>query len=145
MAEPVSAKPRSATGHVLLPAFDNHQNRILVPVATTQNLLSWTFGRGTVVRAALRDGAWDKFAGVSGTCADNVMCNLDLAHMACRSLAHRLCCRYAPDLFLAIVLLIFPSRRGSQLVVVTLSMETRIHLGIPNVMLTLLGMYTVFE
>ena len=113
MAEPVSAKPRSATGHVLLPAFDNHQNRILVPVATTQNLLSWTFGRGTVVRAALRDGAWDKFAGVSGTCADNVMCNLDLAHMACRSLAHRLRCRYAPDLFIAIVLLIFPSRRGS--------------------------------
>ena len=110
MAEPVSAKPRSATGHVLLPAFDNHQNRILVPVATTQNLLSWTFGRGTVVRAALRDGAWDKFAGVSGTCADNVMCNLDLAHMACRSLAHRLRCRYAPDLFIAIVLLIFPSR-----------------------------------
>ena len=113
MAEPLSAKPRSATGHVLLPAFDNHQNRILVPVATTQNLLSWTFGRGTVVRAALRDGAWDKFAGVSGTCADNVMCNLDLAYMACRSLAHRLRCRYAPDLFIAIVLLIFPSRRGS--------------------------------
>ena len=113
MAEPVSAKPRSATGHVLLPAFDNHQNRILVPVATTQNLLSWTFGRGTVVRAALRDGAWDKFAGVSETCADNVMCNVDLAHMARRSLAHRLRCRYAPDLFLAIVLLIFPSRRGS--------------------------------
>ena len=73
------------------------------------------------------------------------MCNVDLAHMACRSLAHRLRCRYAPDLFIAIVLLIFPCRRGSQLVVVTLSMETRIHLGIPNVMLTLLGMYTVVE
>ena len=46
-------KPRSSTGHhVLLPAFDASQveHRLLhVPVASRENLVSWTFGRGTVV------------------------------------------------------------------------------------------------
>ncbi|TBU26521.1 Bestrophin, RFP-TM, chloride channel-domain-containing protein [Dichomitus squalens] len=93
ITEPIGAKPRSATGHVLLPAFDNHQNRILVPVATTQNLVSWTFGRGTVV--------WRIWPAV-------------LLH----------------TVFAAAV--------------VTLSMETRVHLGIPNVMLTLLGVVIGF-
>ncbi|KAM5537729.1 hypothetical protein V8D89_008616 [Ganoderma adspersum] len=50
MAEPTPiAKPRSATGHILLPAFDNNQAHTYVPVATSKNLVCWTFGRGTVI------------------------------------------------------------------------------------------------
>ena len=44
-----SNRGRSATGHVLLPAFDTTQERVLLPVASKENLVSWTFGRGTVV------------------------------------------------------------------------------------------------
>ncbi|KAI0737203.1 Bestrophin, RFP-TM, chloride channel-domain-containing protein [Daedaleopsis nitida] len=82
---------RSATGHVLLPAF--HGAETYVPIVTTQSLLSWTLGRGTVI--------W----------------------------------RIWPAVLLHTTFAI---------VVVSVSLKTDIHLGIPNVMLTLLGMVIGF-
>ncbi|KAI0682011.1 hypothetical protein C8Q76DRAFT_763801 [Earliella scabrosa] len=48
-AIPTPASPaRSATGtHVLLPAF--HRAEENVPIVTKESLISWTFGRGTVI------------------------------------------------------------------------------------------------
>ncbi|RPD58022.1 UPF0187-domain-containing protein [Lentinus tigrinus ALCF2SS1-6] len=87
------ARVRSSTGHVLLPAFDAHQERVLLPVASKENLVSWTFGRGTVI--------WRIWPAV-------------LLH----------------TVFAAAV--------------VSISLCTSIHLGIPNVMLTLLGVVIGF-
>ncbi|KAM5545287.1 hypothetical protein V8D89_001398 [Ganoderma adspersum] len=87
------AKPRSATGHILLPAFDNNQARTYVPVTSTKNLVSWTFGRGTVI--------WRIWPAV-------------LLH----------------TVFAAVV--------------VTVSLETRFRMGIPNVLLTVLGVVIGF-
>ncbi|KAJ2974945.1 hypothetical protein NUW54_g11810 [Trametes sanguinea] len=44
-----NAHPRSATGHVLLPAFNSHEDAVLLPLVTSRSLVSWTFGRGTVI------------------------------------------------------------------------------------------------
>ncbi|RDX43028.1 UPF0187-domain-containing protein [Lentinus brumalis] len=88
-----SAKMRSATGHVLLPAFGANQERVLLPVASKENLFSWTFGRGTVI--------W----------------------------------RIWPAVLLHTVV---------AAAVVSISLRTKIHLGIPNVMLTLLGVVIGF-
>ncbi|KAI1787769.1 Bestrophin, RFP-TM, chloride channel-domain-containing protein [Ganoderma leucocontextum] len=93
MAEPTIAKPRSATGHMLLPAFDNNQNHSSIPVTSTKNLISWTFGRGTVI--------WRIWPAV-------------LLH----------------TVFAAVV--------------VTVSLKTRFHFGIPNVLLTVLGVVIGF-
>ncbi|KAH9846765.1 Bestrophin, RFP-TM, chloride channel-domain-containing protein [Lenzites betulinus] len=81
-------QPRSSTGHVLLPAFNSNDDPVLVPLVTSRSLVSWTFGRGTVI--------WRIWPAV-------------LLH----------------TVFAAIV--------------VSVSLTTRFHLGIPNVMLTLLG------
>ncbi|KAH9940400.1 Bestrophin, RFP-TM, chloride channel-domain-containing protein [Epithele typhae] len=86
--------PRSGTGHhTLLPAFDASQTELMVPVVTRQSLLSWTFGRGTVI--------WRIWPAV-------------LLH----------------TVFAAVI--------------VTISMRTRFNLGIPNVMLTVLGVVIGF-
>ena len=78
-----SPKPRSSTGnHVLLPAFDVAQTeRIYVPVATKENLISWTFGRGTVVSLTY----FLKKKPVPHTV-------LVLENMACGVAPHRVCC-----------------------------------------------------
>ncbi|KAL7277455.1 hypothetical protein ACG7TL_008376 [Trametes sanguinea] len=44
-----NAHPRSATGHVLLPAFNSNEDTVLLPLLTSRSLVSWTFGRGTVI------------------------------------------------------------------------------------------------
>ncbi|KAI0628482.1 Bestrophin, RFP-TM, chloride channel-domain-containing protein [Trametes polyzona] len=46
---PQSIQPRSSTGHVLLPAYNSNDDPILVPLVTSRSLVSWTFGRGTVI------------------------------------------------------------------------------------------------
>ncbi|KAI0827533.1 Bestrophin, RFP-TM, chloride channel-domain-containing protein [Trametes gibbosa] len=84
---------RSSTGHVLLPAFNSSDDPVLVPLVTSRSLVSWTFGRGTVI--------WRIWPAV-------------LLH----------------TVFAAIV--------------VSVSLTTRFHLGIPNVMLTLLGVVIGF-
>lgn len=47
-----ATRPRSSTGrHLLRPAFDADHTRIRAPLLpTSHNLISWTLGRGTVVR-----------------------------------------------------------------------------------------------
>ena len=52
MAQPSNAQARSSTGHVLLPAFNSNDVPVLVPLVTSRSLISWTFGRGTVVSAS---------------------------------------------------------------------------------------------
>ncbi|PIL26746.1 hypothetical protein GSI_11160 [Ganoderma sinense ZZ0214-1] len=93
MAEPPNVRPRSATGHILLPAFDSNQVHTSIPVTTTKNLVSWTFGRGTVI--------WRIWPAV-------------LLH----------------TVFAAVV--------------VTVSLKTRFRMGIPNVLLTVLGVVIGF-
>ncbi|CAL1711817.1 unnamed protein product [Somion occarium] len=85
--------PRSSTGYVLLPASNAASQQVLIPIAPTKTLLSWTFGRGTVI--------WRIWPAV-------------LLHTA----------------FAAAV--------------VSVSLTTRFKLGIPNVMLTLLGVVIGF-
>ncbi|KAI0326183.1 UPF0187-domain-containing protein [Cubamyces sp. BRFM 1775] len=89
----LNAQPRSSTGHVLLPAFNSNDVPVLVPLVTSRSLVSWTFGRGTVI--------WRIWPAV-------------LLHTA----------------FAAAV--------------VTISMKTHFNLGIPNVMLTVLGVVIGF-
>ncbi|KAI0653065.1 Bestrophin, RFP-TM, chloride channel-domain-containing protein [Cubamyces menziesii] len=93
MAQPSNAQARSSTGHVLLPAFNSNDVPVLVPLVTSRSLISWTFGRGTVI--------WRIWPAV-------------LLHTA----------------FAAAV--------------VTISMKTHFNLGIPNVMLTVLGVVIGF-
>ncbi|KAI8978354.1 Bestrophin, RFP-TM, chloride channel-domain-containing protein [Trametes punicea] len=85
--------PRSSTGHVLLPAFNAHDEPIVLPLVTSRSLVSWTFGRGTVI--------WRIWPAV-------------LLH----------------TIFAAVV--------------VTLSLRTKVKLGIPSVMLTVLGVVIGF-
>ncbi|KAI0364984.1 hypothetical protein BV20DRAFT_789411 [Pilatotrama ljubarskyi] len=84
---------RSATGHVLLPAFNADADAVPVPLLTSRNLVAWSFGRGTVI--------WRIWPAV-------------LLH----------------TVFAAIV--------------VSVSLKTSVRLGIPNVMLTLLGVVIGF-
>ncbi|KAI0769725.1 Bestrophin, RFP-TM, chloride channel-domain-containing protein [Trametes elegans] len=84
---------RSSTGHVLLPAFNSYNDPVLIPLTTSRNLMSWTFGRGTVI--------WRIWPAV-------------LLH----------------TVFAAVV--------------VTVSLKTPLMLGIPNVMLTVLGVVIGF-
>ncbi|KAI0666939.1 Bestrophin, RFP-TM, chloride channel-domain-containing protein [Trametes maxima] len=93
MSQTASAQPRSSTGHVLLPAYNSNDDPVLVPLVTSRNLVTWTFGRGTVI--------WRIWPAV-------------LLH----------------TVFAAVV--------------VTVSLETDIRLGIPNVMLTVLGVVIGF-
>ncbi|KAI0349358.1 hypothetical protein OH77DRAFT_1582217 [Trametes cingulata] len=93
MPQNSSAQAHSSTGPVLLPAFSSNDDPVLVPLVTSRNLVSWTFGRGTVI--------WRIWPAV-------------LLHTA----------------FAAVV--------------VSVSLKTHIKLGIPNVMLTLLGVVIGF-
>lgn len=76
------AQTRSSTGHILLPAFNSNDDPVLVPLVTSRNLVSWTFGRGTVV--CLRQNIF--YISVQLT-----YLNADLANMACGVPAHRVC------------------------------------------------------
>ncbi|KAI0644774.1 Bestrophin, RFP-TM, chloride channel-domain-containing protein [Trametes meyenii] len=93
MSQTAPPQPRSSTGHVLLPAYNSNDDPVLVPLVTSRHLVTWTFGRGTVI--------WRIWPAV-------------LLH----------------TVFAAVV--------------VTVSLETDIRLGIPNIMLTVLGVVIGF-